>query len=88
MFIRKKEYEGLQEEVARLRAERDDYRRRWLNKETEIATDYLKDYQYAILMPLDGYVPKIWNQGRFEENIKEIEFSSGYRYYPELKIKK
>ena len=88
MFIRKEEYEGLQEEVARLRAERDDYRRRWLDKETEITRDYLKDYRYAILMPFDSHIPILWNEGRFEEHIREIEFSSSYEYFPELKIRK
>lgn len=88
MFISKNEYERLQEEVARLRAEKDEYRTLYLTKEKERQYSFLKDYKYAILMPIDEYYPKIWNEGRYEEHVREVAFNSGYGMSPELRIRK
>lgn len=88
MFIRKKEYERLQERVAELEAAVREERRQCSEVWTKLSSDYLKDYRYAILMPFDNHVPKLWNEGRFEEHVREINFNSSYEYFPELKIRK
>ena len=88
MFIKKEEYDRLQERIAELEAEVSEERRQCSRVWTKFSTDYLKDYRYAILMPLDGHIPRIWNDGRFEEHVREVEFSSSYEYFPELRIRK
>ena len=48
--------------------------------------DLLKDYDYVILVK--DYKIKLWNNGRFEEKVKEFTFNLEYPNLPELIIRK
>lgn len=88
----KRKYEekiaALQAEILRLQKENTDllqYREHEkLYKEEAI----LSNYEYAILLDEYSCSPKIWNNGRFEMGVREVDFHAEYGYVPELTIKK
>lgn len=88
MFIRREEYNSLQERIAKLKAELAEERRQCVKMWTEKSENFLKDYQWAVLLPKDSYVVKVWNQDRFEEGIREVECNASVKCFPELNIRK
>ena len=52
------------------------------------STHYLDDFEYAVLLPKDSHTLKVWNQGRFEENVVTVEVSQEAGSIPYFKIEK
>lgn len=82
-------------ELAKDKAERDNLYAKNAKLEREIedlkkrqAEDCLADYDYAIMMSKDKTYPIIWNDGRWEQNLKTVTFLSVPDSIPELVIKK
>ena len=88
MFIKRNEYEELKAEIAALQAELRAETKRCVELWTQKTEDYLSNYSYAVLLPKDSYVLKVWNNGRFEENVRAIEVSQDARTFPYFKIEK
>ena len=96
MFIRKREYERLQEQIAEWQGRYDEARkeaRKAWNMYYELYEDRamftLKDYDVALLWPKDGHTLKVWNKGRFEERVRSVELSQdGLEYVPHFRMTK
>lgn len=95
MVISRKEYERLCEENARLRAKYEDLRfklaetkKEYIDIWTQHCRNFLDDYEYAVLLPKDTYTLKVWNDGRFEEKVREIEVSQEQGFIPHFRIEK
>lgn len=88
MVIRKSEYESLQEQIAELKAELRDVKKQYIKIWTEHTNEFLKDYEYALLLPKDSYVLQIWNDGRFEKGVREVNLHQEIGSIPELHIEK
>ena len=68
MIIDGKEYTRLVEENEKLRERYDELRFRVFS-----STQYLDDFEYAVLLPKNSHTLKVWNQDRFEENVVSVE---------------
>ena len=79
-----------------LRNQVDDLRMELKNlketKENAKIEKYLNNYNYAILVNTNTNTIKIWNEGRFEKKVKEVEFTTYFEgqmfCIPRLTIKK
>ena len=95
-IVEKKGYSIVSDyELAKDKAERDKLYAKNAKLEREIedlkkrqAEDCLADYEYAIMMSKDKTYPFIWNDGRWEQNLKTVTFLSVPGSIPELVIKK
>ena len=82
--------------IENLRNQVDDLRIELKNlketKEKAKIEKYLNNYNYAILVNTSTKTIKIWNEGRFEKKVKEVEFTNYYEgqmfCIPRLTIKK
>lgn len=96
MFISRREYERLEEQVAEWRAkyEEERYRARdawehYYAMYNENAGFFLKDYELAVMWPKGEHNLIVWNHGRFEEGVRSVELSQdGYEYVPYFKMVK
>lgn len=96
MFITKREYERLCDDIAELRAkleqEREKTRDAWEHfyaLERRQASIFLADYECAVLYPKDSHYLKVWNQGRFEKGVKAVVLGQeGPGTVPSLTIQK
>ena len=83
MIIDKRDYERLVEENKKLRAKYEELKFRVFS-----STDYLDDFDYAVLLPKDSHTLKVWNQGRFEEKVVSVEVSQEAGSIPYFRIEK
>ena len=83
MIINKKEYKKLAEENKKLRERYEELRFRVFS-----STNYLDDFEYAVLLPKDSYTLKVWNQDRFEEKVVSVEVGQKVGSIPYFKIEK
>ena len=83
MIINKKEYKKLIEENKKLRERYEELRFRVFS-----STNYLEDFEYAVLLPKDSHALKIWNQDRFEEKVVSVEMGQKVGCMPHFKIEK
>lgn len=81
--------------LAEDKAERDELYEKNAKLEREIAelkkrqaTDFLADYEYAIMMSKEKTYPMIWNDGRWENRVRTVTFLSVPGSVPELTLKK
>ena len=95
MFISKTDYERMQEDIAFWQAKYEEERKEaykaW-NKYYELyenrLKDFLKDYEYGVLYSKDDTYVKVWNQGRFEKGVKEVELRQEVGFVPFFVIQK
>ena len=83
MIINKKEYKRLVEENKKLRERYEELRFRVFS-----STNYLDDFEYAVLLPKNSHTLKVWNDGRFEEKVVSVEVSQEVDSIPYFKIEK
>ena len=83
MIIDGREYKRLVEENKKLRAKYEELRFR-----VAPSAHFLDDFEYAVLLPKDSYVLKVWNDGRFEEKVVSVEVSQEADCMPYFKIEK
>ena len=83
MIIDGREYKKLVEENEKLRERYDELRFRVVS-----STHFLDDFEYAVLLPKNSHTLKIWNQGRFEENVVAVEISQEVDSIPYFRIEK
>ena len=83
MIIDGREYRKLVEENKTLRERYEELKFRVVS-----STHYLDDFEYAVLLPKDSHTLKVWNQGRFEENVVAVEISQEVDSIPYFKIEK
>ena len=83
MFISKKKYKRLVEENKKLKERYDELRFRVVS-----STHFLDDFEYAVLLPKDGYDLKVWNQDRFEEKVASVEVGQEVGCIPYFKVEK
>lgn len=83
----------LQDEICHLEVERERLHGEilWLkdenkSKKKKELVEALKDYQYAILVK--GIDTEVWNDGRFEQGVREVNFTHIARSIPEIEITK
>ena len=83
MIIDGRKYERLVEENKKLRERYEELKFRVVS-----STHYLDDFEYAVLLPKNSHTLKVWNQGRFEENVVAVEVGQKVGCIPYLKIEK
>ena len=83
MIINGREYKKLVEENKKLRERYEELKFRVFS-----STHYLDDFDYAVLLPKGSHTLKVWNQGRFEENVVTVELSQEAGSIPYFKIEK
>lgn len=83
MIIDGREYKKLVEENKKLRERYDELKFRVLS-----STHYLDDFDYAVLSPKNSHTLKVWNQGRFEENVVAVEVGQEEGCIPYFKVEK
>ena len=83
MIIDGREYKKLVEENKKLRERYEELKFRVFS-----STHYLDDFDYAVLLSKGSHTLKVWNQGRFEENVVAVEVSQERDCMPCLKIEK
>lgn len=83
MIINGREYKKLVEENKKLRERYEELKFRVFS-----STHYLDDFDYAVLLPKGSHTLKVWNQGRFEENVVTVEVSQEAGSIPYFKIEK
>ena len=83
MIIDGREYKKLVEENKKLRERYEELKFRVFS-----STHYLDDFDYAVLLPKGSHTLKVWNQGRFEENVVTVELSQEAGSIPYFKIEK
>ena len=92
MILDGRKYEKLVEENNRLVKENEKLKERY--EELRRAYDrvytnnFLDEFEYAALFPKDSHTLKVWNQGRFEENVFSVEVGQERGCMPYLKIEK
>lgn len=83
MIIDGREYKRLVEENKKLRERYEELKFRVVS-----STHFLDDFEYAVLLPKNSYTLRVWNQGRFEENVAAVEVSQEKGCLPYFKIEK
>ena len=83
MIINRREYKKLVEENKKLRERYEELRFRVFS-----STNYLDDFEYAVLLPKNSHTLKVWNDGRFEEKVVSVEVSQEVGCMPYFKIEK
>ena len=83
MIINRKEYKKLIEENKKLRERYEELRFRVFS-----STNYLDDFEYAVLLPKNSHTLKVWNDGRFEEKVVSVEVGQEVGCMPLFKIEK
>ena len=83
MIIDGREYKRLVEENKKLRERYEELKFRVVS-----SAHYLDDFEYGVLLPKDSYRLKVWNQGRFEENVVSVEMGQERDCMPYFKIEK
>ena len=83
MIINGREYKKLVEENKKLRERYEELRFRVFS-----STNYLDDFEYAVLLPKNSHTLKVWNDGRFEEKVVSVEVSQEVDSIPYFKIEK
>lgn len=84
--------ENLRNQVDDLRIELKNLKETKETKEKAKIEKYLNNYNYAILVNTNTNTIKVWNEGRFEKKVKEVDFTTYYEgqmfCIPRLTIKK
>lgn len=96
MFITKREYERLCEDIAELRAkleeEREKTRDAWEHfyaLDRRQTNSFLRDYEIAVLWHKDKHCLDVWNNGRFEKGVRAVIFGQeGPGTVPSLTLQK
>lgn len=83
MIIDGREYKILVEENKKLKERYEELRFRVVS-----STHFLDDFEYAVLLPRNDCVLKVWNQGRFEEKVVSVEVGQEKGSIPYFKIEK
>ena len=86
MIIDRREYERLVEENKKLREENEELRR--VYDRLTYTNNLLYEFDYAVLLPKDSHILRVWNDGRFEENVFSVEVGQEAGRMPYLKIEK
>ena len=84
----KEQIAALEAEVEKLKKELQDEKSFWECEKNSKEEDVLSKYKYAILVGDFYYPPILWNDGRFEQGVREIDFHSEHGWIPELHTKK
>ena len=90
MIINGREYKRLIEENEELRERYEELRERYEELKFRVfsSTHYLDDFEYAVLLPKNSHTLKVWNQGRFEENVVAVEVSQEVGSIPHFRLEK
>ena len=83
MIINGRKYKKLIEENKKLKERYEELRFRVFS-----STNYLDDFEYAVLLPKDSHTLKVWNDGRFEEKVVSVEVGQEVGCMPHFKIEK
>ena len=83
MIINGREYKKLVEENKKLKERYEELKFRVVS-----STHFLDDFDYAVLLPKNSYVLKVWNQGRFEEKVVSVEVGQERDSIPHFRIEK
>ena len=82
----KEEKGNLEMQIERLHGEVFCLRDENKSKKKKELVEALKDYQYAILVK--GIDTEVWNNGRFEQGVREVNFTHISNCIPEIEITK
>ena len=88
MFITRREYESMSDEIARLREKYEDLRFKLRISAQEKESHHLEKYEYAVLLPKGEHCLQVWNNGRFEQGVKNVELSQNVYEVPYFKMVK
>ena len=90
MIIDGREYKKLVEENKKLREKNKKLRERYGELKFRLfsSTQYLDDFEYAVLLPKNSHTLKVWNDGRFEEKVVSVEVSQEAGSIPYFRIEK
>lgn len=95
MFISKREYERMEEQIAELRAKFEEMRaeartawERYYALYDDRAMFTLKDYECAVLWPKDKHTLKVWNNGRFETGVRAVVLGQEIGEVPSFTMQK
>ena len=83
MIIDGREYRKLVEENKKLKERYEELKFRVVS-----STHDLDDFEYAVLLHKGRHTLRVWNQGRFEENVVAVEVSQEVDSIPYFKIEK
>ena len=83
MIIDGREYKRLVEENKKLKERYEELKFRVVS-----STHYLDDFDYAVLLSKGSHTLRVWNQGRFEENVVAVEVSQKAGSIPHFRIEK
>ena len=90
---KKKIIKQLQDEICHLEVERERLKGEIFclkdenkSKKKKDLAEALKNYQYAILVK--GIDTEVWNNGRFEQGVREVNFTHIQNCIPEIEITK
>ena len=83
MIIDGREYRKLVEENKKKKKKYEELKFRVVS-----STHYLDDFDYALLLPKGSHTLKVWNQGRFEENVVAVEVGQEVDSIPYFKLEK
>ena len=83
MIIDGRKYKRLVEENKKLKERYEELKFRVVS-----STHYLDDFEYAVLLPKNSHTLRVWNQGRFEENVFAVEVGQERGCMPYFKLEK
>lgn len=83
MILDGRKYKKLVEENKKLRERYEELKFRVVS-----STHFLDDFEYAVLLSKNTHTLKVWNQGRFEENVVAVEVKQERDCIPYFKIEK
>ena len=83
MIIDGREYKRLVEENKKLKERYDELRFRVVS-----STHFLDDFEYAVLLSKNSHTLRVWNQGRFEENVVSVEVGQERDSIPYFRLEK
>lgn len=87
LFYKKEEYNALYMQLMEVQREKAELEREVHNLRNQNMEEFLEEFRYVIFVD-KSYKTHLWNEGRVEEHIKEINFHSSVREFPQLEINK
>ena len=87
LFYKKGEYNALYMQLMEAQKEKAELEREVHNLRNQNMEEFLEEFRYAIFVD-DSYKTHLWNAGRREEQVKEINFHSSAIEFPSLEINK
>lgn len=87
LFYKKEEYNALYMQLMEVQREKAELEREVHKLRNQNMEEFLEEFRYAIFVD-DSYKTHLWNEGRREEHVREINFHSSVREFPSIEIEK